>query len=188
MRAQINLATEPFRRDRVFLVSSAAIAAGLIVLFLLLIGAIAGDRRRMQANLTALNATQRELSRLTRDQRKLDSELRQTNNANVLERSQFINTLLYRKGISWTRLFADLEKVVPTDVRIISIRPQVDAQDHVLLEMTVGAQTQKPVIDLLTRFESSDLFGSTAVRAIIPPSQTDPLFRYTVSVDYAQKL
>ncbi len=188
MRAQINLATEPFRRSRVFLISSAAIAGGLVVLLFLLLGITVNDRQKMRASVVSLDALNRELARMNREQRRLDTELRQTTNADVLERSQFINILLYRKGISWTRLFGDLEKVVPSDVRIISVRPQVDSQDHIFLDMTVGSQTQKPVIDLLTRFESSDLFGSTAVSGIIPPSQTDPLFRYRLTVSYAQKL
>ena len=48
--------------------------------------------------------------------------LRRPQNADVLEQSVFLNALLKRKGISWTKIFADLEKVVPYNVRIIQIR------------------------------------------------------------------
>ena len=44
----------------------------------------------------------------------------------MLERSVFLNALLYRKGISWTRIFADLEKVVPHNVRIMSDPPHAE--------------------------------------------------------------
>ncbi len=188
MRAKINLSSEPFRGDRVFLIGSAAIAAALIVSLLTLLSFAVSDRRKMQASLVQLDRLTRELTVMSRQQSQLDVQLRQTRNADVLERSQFINTLLYRKGISWTRLFRDLETVVPPDVSVISIRPQADAQDHLFLDLVVGAKTQKPVIDLLSRFEGSDLFGHTALSGIQPPSQTDPLFRYRVTVNYAQKL
>ena len=56
--------------------------------------------------------------------------LRKPENAEVLERSVFLNALLVRKGISWTRIFADLEKVLPHNVRIIQIHPSVDAQNR----------------------------------------------------------
>ena len=188
MRAQINLATEPFQRDRLILVASSAAAAVLLVTLTLLTMAAVGDRQSMQTSLSALDQTEARLSGVRAEQRKLDTALSQSGNADVLERSQFINALLYRKGISWTKLFADLEKVVPPNVRVISIRPQADSQDHIYLDMVVGADSQPPIINLLTKFEASDLFGSTAVYGILPPSQTDPLFRYRVSVNYAQKL
>jgi type IV pilus assembly protein PilN len=100
----------------------------------------------------------------------------------------FINSLLYRKGISWTKIFSDLEGVIPHNVRLIAIRPQVNAQNEVLLDMTVGAQSQLPVIDMLKRLEGSPLFGSTQVHNWLPPSQTEPLYRYRVTVSYGRTL
>ena len=50
---------------------------------------------------------------MTAEQAQLDAVLRKPENAEVLERSVFLNALLVRKGISWTRIFADLEKVLP---------------------------------------------------------------------------
>lgn len=188
MREQINLASEPFRRDRSVFVASVAISAALLALLGILIAIALADRRNMaesQAELARLNI---ELTKVAREQKTLDAELHQPGNSDVLERSEFINTLLYRKGISWTKLFADLEKVVPGTVRIVSVRPQVDAHDHIYLDMVVGSETQKPVIDLLTHFESSDVFGQISMSAITPPSQTDPLYHYRLSVSYAQKL
>jgi hypothetical protein len=32
------------------------------------------------------------------------------------------------------------------------------------------------------------VFGATAVHSSLPPAQTEPLFRYRISVNYAQKL
>ncbi len=53
--------------------------------------------------------------------------MRQPQNASVLEWSMLINTLIYQKAISWSRLFADLEKTLPYDVKVVAIHPQVDA-------------------------------------------------------------
>ena len=188
MRAQINLATEPFQRDRLMLVASSAAALLLLITLGWLSIMIAGDRQSMQAGLSALDRTQARLAAVQSEQRKLDTALRQSGNADVLERSQFINALLYRKGISWTKLFADLGKVMPPNVRLLSIRPQVYANDHVELDMVVSSDTPKPVEDLLEKFQESDLFGSPSMYDVISPSQTDPSFRYRVTVSYAQKL
>jgi type IV pilus assembly protein PilN len=106
----------------------------------------------------------------------------------VLERSLFLNALLFRKGISWTRIFADLEQTLPHNVRLISIRPFVNAQNQITLEMNVGAESPEPIIALLKALEESPLFGSVYQHTSLPPSQSEPLYRYRVSVNYAQKL
>lgn len=73
-------------------------------------------------------------------------------------------------------------------MRLINIRPQVVSENQVYLEMTLGSDSLPPVIETLTRFESSDVFGATTLYGTVPPSQSDPLYRCRVSVNYAQKL
>jgi type IV pilus assembly protein PilN len=99
-----------------------------------------------------------------------------------------LNTLIARKGISWSRLFADLEQVLPYNARLIALRPQANARNEIQLEMTIGAQSMEPVIDLLKRMEASPVFSIPSVATMLPPSQSEPLYRYRVSVNYAQKL
>jgi hypothetical protein len=45
----------------------------------------------------------------------------------------------------------------------------------------------QPVLELLRKLEGSPQFGPPEVPNSMPPSQTDPYFRYHVSVRYAQK-
>ncbi|MGI8989788.1 MAG: PilN domain-containing protein [Bryobacteraceae bacterium] len=187
MKFEMNLASEPFRRDRAILIASGAVGALLVLSLAALVSLILMDRGSMSQQRAALARLNRQLDRIASEQRKVDGELRKPENSEVLERSVFLNTLLYRKGISWTKIFADLEKTLPDNVRVIAIRPQVNARDQIFLEMTVGADSPANVIAFLTKLEASDLFGSTKVNNIQPPSQTDPLYRYTVSVNYAQK-
>ena len=93
-----------------------------------------------------------------------------------------------RQGISWTRIFADLEKVVPYNVRIMAIRPSISGQNQVSLDMTVGTDTPVAVIDLLKNLETSPSFGAVYSHSLLPPTQTDKLYRCSVSVNYVQKL
>ena len=68
------------------------------------------------------------------------------------------------------------------------VRPYLTADNLVQLDMVVGSQSPEPVIELLRRLENSQLFGATALLSSQPPSQNEPLYRYRVSVHYAQKL
>ncbi len=183
----INLASQPFRRDRPVLVGGAVLSAVLVGLLVLLITIEVKGRSRLTDTRAAIAAFGKQVAALSGEQARLDTVLRRPENAEVLERSLFLNALLYRKGISWTRIFADLEKIMPYNVRVISIQPQVYERDQVYLNMVVGAESPAPVVDLLKNLESSEAFGATYPHSSLPPSQNDPLFRYRLSVSYAQK-
>jgi Tfp pilus assembly protein PilN len=188
MKFPINLASQPFRKDRPILFASGLVGVLLLFSLALLISLAVQDRKRSADTRRLIELTEQQIQRTAKDQARLESVLRRPENAEVLERSLFLNTLLYRKGISWTKVFADLEKALPPNVRVITIRPQVVSENQVYLEMIVGAESPAPVVDLLTRLESSEVFGATTVYSFLPPSQSDPLYRYRVSVNYAQKL
>jgi len=184
----INLASEPFRRDRPMLVASAAVGIVLLVLLGFQISIIVRERHQAADIRVTINRLNAQLRTISGEQAKLNATLRRPENAEVLERSLFLNTLIDRKAISWSKIFADLEKVLPYNVRLVSVRlPEVDLQNEVLLDMVVGAEEVPPVLQLLRKLEASPQFGPAEVPSSSPPSQTDKIFKYRVSVRYAQK-
>jgi GAF domain-containing protein len=189
MRVHINLATEPFRRDRPMLVASVACGAVLVALLGLLVFLILSERGRQTETREAVAKLNSELRAISAEQTRLDSTLRQPMNAEVLERSLLLNSLIQRKSISWTKLFADIEGVKPDNVRLIQVRlPQINTRNEVTLDMEVGAKDQGPVIEFLKRLQDSPLFGPTNLSRASPPTQNEPLWRYRVMVSYGQKL
>ena len=188
MKFPINLASQPSRKDRPILFASTMVGVLLVAALGILIALIVADRKESADTRRVINRLDEQVKRAALEQVRLDAILRQPDNAEVLERSMFLNTLLYRKSISWTRVFEDLEKTLPPNIVVINIRPQVVSESRVYLEMTVGAESPEPVIDLLRRLESSEVFGATTMYSFVPPSQSERLYRYRVSVNYAQKL
>ena len=189
MRIPINLATEPFRKDRPL---EAAFIAGSVVLTVtlgILVYLIVTGAGRVGETRVAVNGLSNQAKTIASEQAQLDAVLRQPANASVLERSVLLNTLVQRKSVSWTKIFADLEEVMPINVRLIQVRlPQIDSRNQVLLDMVVGAQGPAPVIEFLKKLQSSPRFGPATVHNSVPPTDNDPLYRYRVSVNYAQKL
>jgi type IV pilus assembly protein PilN len=189
IRVPINLASEPFRRDRPLFIASVAACLILVITLGLEINTIARQQRQAAVTRTAIARLNAPLRSIGAEQSKLDGTLRRPENAEVLERSVFLNELIERKSISWTRIFADLEKVLPYNLRLISVRlPEVNSQNQVFLDMVVSAKDVAPVLDFLRRLEASPQFGPTSFVNSLPPSQTDPFYRYHVTVSYAQKL
>jgi len=187
-RLNINLASERFRTDRAILVASAIVSVALVVLLGFLSAAIHRQRDAARESRAHIAVLQQRLRGVQAEEAKLRGELRQPANESILDRSQFINTLLQRKGISWTRMFGDLQEVMPPTVCLVSVRPFATGDNRIQLDMVVGSKAPAAVIDLLKRLEDSPLFGGTSVQGEQPPSQNEPLFRYRVTVNYAQKL
>jgi len=188
VRIQVNLASEPFRRDRPMIVAAGAVGVLLLVSLAMFSFLAWSARQRSAESRETLAKLTAQMNAVNVAQARLEGVLREAQNAEVLDRVQFVNALLLRKGVSWTKMFADLEKVIPHNVRLIQVRPQINPNNEVILDMVVGAESGEPVIQFLTNLEGSSDFKSVAVHASLPPSQTDPLFRYRVSVEYGQKL
>jgi len=190
----INLASQPFRRERAanaaFLGLCIALTGSLLALGVLILHerAQAADLRRMIDNQRA------DLTRLEREQSGYTSVLGKPQNADVFATSVFLNEVIARRGVSWTRAFTDLEKVMPYDVRLVTVRlPQVPSPEpgganHVQLDMIVGTDKPEAVLELLKKLQASPLFGSAELMNSAPPTQNDPLYRYRITVAYVQKL
>ena len=184
----VNLSREPFPRDRKMLVACSAVAALLFVIIAVEVGVITGERHAARNDRAVLEQLDSQLVRMNADYARLAADLHRPASLAILDRSAFLNQLLQRKGISWTKLFADLTTVTPRSVRIVAVRPYLTGDSQVQLDMIVGSAAPEPVIDLIQRLEHSPQFGTTALLSSQPPSQNEPIYRYRVSVSYAQTL
>jgi hypothetical protein len=68
------------------------------------------------------------------------------------------------------------------------VRPQINPNNELLLDMVVAAQSVEPILAFIMKLEESSVFGATTPHNSLPPSQSEPLFRYRLSVTYAQQL
>ncbi len=184
----LNLATNPSGGYRAFCALACIVAAALLALT----GHLAVQYLGSGELPEELVAQQRQLLEEQRSQARLGVEasakIQNPRTTEILERTAFLNELLVRKGVSWTRTFLDLAQVLPPSVRMLTIRPEVAYGDTILLDMTVSAKQPADFIEFLKELEGSDLFGSPALRGSAPPDEREPTFRYQLEVEYGQRL
>ena len=187
MRIAINLSSEPFRRDRSALATSWVLGIALTGLLGLQGYLIVAERDRAKETRETVAELSSALAKSQNEQNQLESTLREPANAEVLARSVFLNTLVSRKSISWTRIFSDLEGVMPINVRLVQVRlPQINSRNEVILDMTVAAEQPAQIIDFLRRVQGSPKFGPLTLHSTLPPSQNEPQYRSRITVNYAQ--
>ena len=188
MKIAINLASQPFRRDRKMIVASLAVCVLLLITLGGLIRLATQDNEQLADVRREVSLLKQQIQTIATQQAQLDAVIHKPDNETVLERSAFINTLLLRKGVSWNQIFTDLEKTLPYNVKLVRIRPTVNEQGHVVLDMTLASDGPEPAAGAFRKFEDNPLFGATEWKSITPPSQSEPMFRVALNVTYAQKL
>jgi type IV pilus assembly protein PilN len=158
MRLDINLATRPYEDARRFWMRW-GLGVGLLGVFtLFLLGfAVKGWREagRDRHEIARLEAqiAERDLERA-----KAQAFLDLAANRSTRDQSQFLNELIDRKAFSWTRVFEDLEQVMPTNLHAVSLRPELNEQNQMELEMSVAGNTRAAAVDLVHRMEGSKHF------------------------------
>ena len=95
-----------------------------------------------------------------REQERADAQafLDMAANRSTRDQSQFLNGLIQRKAFSWTRVFEDLEQVMPPNLHVVSLRPELNEQNQMQLEMKVACDTRAAAVELVHRMEGSKHF------------------------------
>lgn len=186
--ATLNLASRPAGGYRAFFCLACLAAVALLAA-----GGVLGTRlARSEGPPEGLVEQERRLlaerSELDRASIEASSVLRAEGVGAILDRTALLNELLVRKGVSWTHTFLDLGSVLPPNVRVLTIEPEVAVGDTIWLDMTVSAKAPADFIEFLKTLEGSSLFGSPTLRGSAPPAEGDPTYRYQLSVEYDQQL
>jgi type IV pilus assembly protein PilN len=158
MRLDINLATRPYEDAREFWARWGLGVGLLAVLTVFLLGwtvkawTDAGrdrhDIARLQAQITERDA----------ERAKAQAFLDMAANRSTRDQSQFLNGLIQRKAFSWTRAFEDLEQVMPPNLHVVSLRPELGDENQMKLEMKVAGDSRSAAVELVHRMEGSKHF------------------------------
>ena len=58
-----------------------------------------------------------------------------------------LNGLIQRKAFSWTRVFEDLEQVMPPNLHVVSLRPELNDQNSMQLDMKVVGDNRSAAVE-----------------------------------------
>lgn len=167
MRLDINLASQPYEDARQFWLRWGTALGVAAVLTLALLTITVTDwfaARRDHAQIADLRT---QIAQRDRTRQQAENFLSQPSNRTTRDQSQFLNELIERKSLSWTHVLEDLEKVMPSRVHLVSIHPELDADNQLTLKMVVAGDRDR-ALELAHRMEDSRHFAQTYVEAEAP--------------------
>lgn len=109
---------------------------------------------------------QREKQIADRDREKIRAEetLNLPENRTTRDRSQFLNQLFLRKAFSWTKVFEDLERVMPTRLHVVSIQPAMAPDNQLEIKLVVAGESRDRALELVRKMEGSQHFQQTQIQ------------------------
>jgi type IV pilus assembly protein PilN len=164
MRIDINLASQPYQDSRQFwsywgtgLIVLSLVSAFLV--FLAVSGFVRAGRDREQ-----ISKLKDKIAAYDREKTEAEAILNQPQNRALREQSRFLNTLFQRKAFSWTKVFEDLERVMPAHLHVVSINPGNSVENSLELKLLVGGDSREQARDLVRKMESSNRFRQTRIQ------------------------
>jgi type IV pilus assembly protein PilN len=176
MRIDINLATQPYEDSRRFWTywGSALGVLGLVTLVLAYL-AIAGfvQASHERAKIAGL---QRGIAAYDAEKASAQTMLNLPENRIVRDQARFLNDLFQRKAFSWTKVFEDLEQVMPAHLHVVSIQPDMSKDNNLEIKLVVAGESREQALDLVRKMEGSQRFKQTQIeseRSEIQPTSAD---------------
>ncbi len=165
MRLDINLATRPYEDAREFW-ARWGLGVGLLgVLTLVLLGWALRGWTNAGRDRHSIGQLQEQIGERDTERAQAQAFLDMVANHSTRDQSQFVNGLIQRKAFSWTRVFEDLERVIPPNLHVVSLRPELNEQNQMQLDMKVACETRAAAVELVHRMEGSRHFqGSQLVQ------------------------
>jgi Tfp pilus assembly protein PilN len=184
MRLGINLATRPYEDPREFW-SRWGLAIGVLaILTLALMGWTVRSWRNAGRDRHYIAELQQKIAKRDQERAEAQAFLDMASNRSTRDQSQFLNGLIQRKAFSWTRVFEDLEQVMPPNLHVVSLRPEFNEQSEMQLDMRVAGDNRLAAVELVHRMEGSKHFQNAQLVQETGSSDTGPGVTATIFTTY----
>lgn len=157
MRITLNLASRPHIDLRPYLQRLRLWMALLLVLAFALWSLLRTQAIKAADAQSEQKLLQQQANQLHKEQQGFHTLMREPQNAEVLQQSEFLNQLFRQKSFSWTAVMMDLENVLPAGVQVSSIEPILSTTGKVSIRLRVQGPRDKSV-DLIRNLEHSKRF------------------------------
>src|SRR5438093_11429276 len=181
----LNLSTRPFRPYRLVNLALAVVLIVLVAVSAWQAYGFVQFSSKTRAIRDSEQAARVEADALGHHVAELATRLDRPEAAAKLNEIGFLNRLIARKQLSWTRLFANLEEMVPDWVYLESLTPNIETNGAVLLNLRVRGRDITDGSKFIELLERSQVFEKVVVsieQKTDPGGSTD--VELTLTTDY----
>jgi hypothetical protein len=180
-----NLSTRPFynlRAVQLMLGALAVLVIAVTVFNAIQIVRLTASQRTLGAKASEAEA---EAVRLRREATRISSQIDPTELETVAAAAREANAIIDRRAFSWTTLWEQLERTLPADVRIVSVRPRVETDGSMIVGISVQARRAEDLDAFIQALELTGGFRN--VLSIREQTSDEGLIESIVEGGYTQQ-
>ena len=163
MQVDINLATHPYEDSGPLWLRWGGALAVLGLFTLILLYSVVAGWTSARRDRSLIRQSQQQIAERDQEKVKAEATLNLPENRSTRERSQFLNDLFRRKAFSWTKVFEDLERVMPPQLHVVSIQPAMAPDNQLEIKLVVAGESRERAIELVRKMEGSHRFQQTKI-------------------------
>jgi type IV pilus assembly protein PilN len=165
MRFNINLASQPYEAARRFRQRMGTVMAALTLIGVILAAYIVYQRIHSRDINRQLSEVRQEIAGLNREEAQARAILNKPENRDVADQSDFLNQLFARKALSWTRIFTEMERIMPYDLHVVSMKPEYTKTNDLMVRIVVATGSRGRAVELVRHMEKSNHFRQAEIVA-----------------------
>ena len=163
MHLNINLASQKFEDVRRFYVRW-SIGIGLAAaLLLLLIGLAAMNYSSSSKSSQRIEELRARIDSLQKQRAAAERVSNLPENHDVNLQKNYWNRQINRRQLSWTQLFNDLQKIMPSRAYVSSVHPEITLDNRLKLTLMIKGDTHDNGLELVKKMEKSSRFRGAAI-------------------------
>jgi type IV pilus assembly protein PilN len=184
MQLDLNLASQPYQDVRRFAWRWGVALVTLTLLTVGLVYAAVGQLRSWHATNADANKLRQQIARVDVESATAAAFLNRPENRGTRDHAQFLNELIARKAFSWIDVLSDLEKIMPPQLHVVSIRPTVNDRNELQISLDVAGQSRESALELVRHMEESPDFRNAQVNTESAAGGQAGAVRFNISAAY----
>ena len=188
MRLTINLASQKYEDVRQFYVRWSIAIAVSALLLLVLMGLAWRNFSNSSESGKRIKQLQAEIANLEKERMSAEAISTLPENHDVTAQKNYWNRQINRRQLSWTQLFNDLQKIMPSRAFLSSVTPEITKDNRLKLTLTVMGDTHENGLELQKKMERSDRFRSPQIINELAQTQGRndiPLYKFEIVTYYS---
>jgi type IV pilus assembly protein PilN len=164
MRVDINLATQRYEDSGPLWLRWGGGLAVLGLFTLILFYSVLSGWAAASKDRSLIQQRQQQIAQRDQEKAKAEETLNLPANRSTRDRSLYLNDLFRRKAFSWTKVFEELERVMPPRLHVVSIQPTMTSDNQLAIKLVVAGESRERALELVRKMEGSQRFQQTQIQ------------------------
>lgn len=176
-----NLSSNPARNYSLYFIGCVLLFIGAIVFTVFNVTSLSRwfvESRQLQSR---MSEQQLKIADLQREGTELEARIAKIKTPQFVLQTEFVNDAIKRRVFSWTTLFDQFERVLPDNVKMVSVFPKFGDQ-QITITMEVAGKSLNDIVGLIQAFWNSPAFSDVVLKG--ERQENDGLLHATISLRY----